>query len=258
MTRPKIGLSMLYCLSQPFKKMIQQIPKQKTAYIELVDDGLHELNKQRTNLLKDIKTTYNLRYSVHAPFGGVNISIRHGLLSNATMKRLKKSIVWTQALDSYLWIFHPGMMTGISMFYPGADWKRNINRVRLLARFARDIGVEIALENVMGMFVMKNVDDFKKFYSETGENIGIALDTGHANINGQLENFLAELPHKIVHVHAHDNDGKSDNHLGIGYGTINWKSVANLLQKASYGRTIIVESVANVEQSIQKLEQLFS
>jgi sugar phosphate isomerase/epimerase len=258
MAHPQIGLSMLYCLSQPFKKMIPQIPKHKIAYIELVDDGLHELNKQRINLLKDVKTTHDLKYSVHAPFAGVNISLRHGLLSNATLKRLKKSITWTRELDGYMWIFHPGMMTGISMFYPRADWKRNIKRVRLLAKFARDAGIEIALENVMGMFVMKNVDDFKRFYSETDENVSVALDTGHANINGQVESFLTEMPDRIIHVHAHDNDGKSDNHLGIGCGTINWKSVVDLLRKASYDRKIIVESVENVEQSIRKLKQLFS
>ncbi len=45
MVEPKIGLSMLYCLGEPFKKMTKRLCKVETAYIEVVDDGLHALNK---------------------------------------------------------------------------------------------------------------------------------------------------------------------------------------------------------------------
>jgi endonuclease IV len=55
----------------------------------------------------------------------------------------------------------------------------------------------------------------------------------------------------------HDNDGKEDQHLGIGYGTINWENVAKLLKKAAYNKTLIVESVEHVKESMEKLRKLF-
>jgi len=257
MAKPEIGVSMLYCLSEPFKKMVKKIPKAEIAYIEIVDDGLHELNKRRVKTLRDIGESYSLKYSVHAPFAGINIALQSNPLLNATLKRLKQSIVNANALNCHLWVFHPGMKTGISMFYPGMDWIRNLESVRLLLKFAGDHGVEVAIENVISMFLLKNVKDFKKFYDEINENIGLVLDTGHANINGQVEEFLTEFSDKIVHVHAHDNLGEVDQHLGIGYGNIDWENVAKLLKRANYDKTIVIESVERVEESVQKLKRFF-
>ena len=56
------------------------------------------------------------------------------------------------------------------------------------------------------------------------ENAGLALDMGHANTNGLVSEFLSDLS-KVVHVHLHDNKGRSDEHLELGKGNINWKEV---------------------------------
>jgi sugar phosphate isomerase/epimerase len=105
---------------------------------------------------------------------------------------------------------------------------------------------------------MYKVEDFRKFYADIEENTGLTLDTGHANINGQLNSFLTEIPDKIVHIHAHDNLGKTDEHLGVGYGSIDWKNVATLLKRAGFNKVVTVEAVEHVEESIQKLKQLFA
>jgi sugar phosphate isomerase/epimerase len=256
MVKPEIGLSMLYCLGEPFRKMAEQIAKAKTTYIELVDDGLHALDKKRVAALNSIKQSYDTKYTVHAPFVGINIALPSSPLLNATLKRMKKSIVNAGALDCEMWVFHPGLKTATSMFYPGMDWVRNLDSVRLLFRFARDHGVKTCVENIMEAFVMKNVEEFKRFYSEVDEEIGLALDTGHANVVGQLEGFLAEFSDKIVHVHAHDNHGESDEHLGVGYGNIDWNMVAERLRRAFFDKVVIVESVEHIEESMQTLRRL--
>jgi len=256
MARPEIGVSMLHCLSEPFVKMTVEIPRTKTRYIEIVDDGLHTLNKRRVSALKGIAETHGIKYTVHAPFAGINISHPSKPMLTATLKRLKQSIINASTLECQLWIFHPGMKTGISMFYPGEDWLRNIKQIRPLVAFARDHGVEAAVENVIEPFVMKTVDDFRRFYDEIGEDVGLVLDTGHAHINGQLSAFMAELQDRIVHIHAHDNNGKIDQHLGIGHGSIDWKMMANQLRKTPYHRTVMVESVEHVNESMQMLKRL--
>jgi len=258
MTKPKIGISMLYCLADSFDKMAVQIPKAQTRYIEIVDDGLHTLNKQRIKKLNTLGKSCDLKYTVHAPFAGINIAHPSKPLLNATMRRLKQSITNASMLDCQLWIFHPAMKTGISMFYPDKDWAGNLEAVHFLAKLASDLNVKIAIENVMEPFVMKTVEDFEKFYGEFEENIGLALDTGHANINGHAENFVTEFSGKIVHIHAHDNNGKTDQHLGIGYGTIDWKKVADQLKNTAYDRIIMIESVEHIEESMQKLKQLLA
>jgi sugar phosphate isomerase/epimerase len=260
MVKPEIGLSMLYCLDEPFKKMTKHLIKAETAYIEIVDDGFHTLNKQRVSILKNVGESYGLKYSVHAPFADINIASPSKPMLKAMLKRLEKSISYASDLNAFVWVFHPGLETGVSMFYPGMGWLQNLKTARLLLKIASDYGVKIAIENVPEPypFLMKSVEDFTKFYDEINEDIGLAFDVGHANLNGQTERFLTILAGKIVHIHAHDNQGKSDQHLGIGYGNIDWKKVANLLKRISYDKLVIIESFEHIEESMHKLKQLFA
>ena len=258
MVKPEIGLSMLYCLGEPFKVMVERLRKAETVYIELVDEGLHTLNKRRVRILNDLADSYGLKYTVHAPFADINTASPSKPLLNAMLKRLKKSIINAGALNCQVWVFHPGLKTGVSMFYPGMGWIQNLKTASLLVKFARDRGVEAAIENVPEPypFIVKSIKDFKRFYSEVNEDIGLVLDIGHANINGQIEAFLTTFADNIVHMHAHDNYGKGDQHLGIGYGNINWEKTAALIKNISYRGTVVVESVEHVEQSMSRLKRL--
>jgi len=260
MGKPKIGLSMLYCLGESFNKMTELLVNVATDNIELVDDGFHALDKKRVTILRDIGDSYDLKYSVHAPFADVNIASPSKPMLRAALKRLEKSIILANALNAQIWVFHPGIKTGISMFYPGMDWLQNCKSARLLHKIAEDHGLRIAIENVPEPypFVMKGVEGFAKFYEEVSEDIGLALDVGHAHLNGQMELFFKTFSDKIVHMHVSDNAGESDQHLGIGYGKIYWQKFAERVKEISYDKTIIIESVEHVEESLQKLRQLFS
>ena len=260
MPKPKIGLSMLYTLGEPFNKMVQRLATVKTPCIEIVDDGSHALSNKRVQTLNEAAKSYGLEYTLHAPFADINIASPSKPILNTSLKRLKQSMAFANALNAKLWVFHPGIQTGISAFYPGRDWKQNIQSIRLLCKTAEEYDVKIALENVPEPypFTMKSVTDFAKFYQETSLNIDLVLDVGHANINKQLDLFLTTFAGKIAHIHASDNMGEIDQHLGIGYGKINWQQLAKTLKEVAYDKTVIVESVEHVEESLQKLTQLLA
>jgi len=260
MVKPEIGLSMLYCLGEPFKKMTEHLIRAEVAYIEIVDEGFHTLDKQRVSMLKNVGESYGLKYSVHAPFADINIASPSKPMLKAMLKRLEKSISYASTLNAYVWVFHPGLKTGVSMFYPDMDWCQNLKTTRLLLKIAGDYSVKIAIENVPEPypFLMKSVEDFTKFYEEINEDIGLVFDVGHANLNGQIERFLTIFEDKIVHMHMHDNDGKGDQHLGIGFGNIDWKNVADTLGRISYNKAVIIESVEQIEESKHKLKHLFA
>lgn len=258
MVKPKIGLSMLYSLSKTFNESVHEIVKANVKFVEIVDDGLHALDKQRVSELISLGESCDIKYSVHAPFADVNIASPSKPLLKAMIRRLKDSLNNARSLNAYLWVFHPGLETGISIFYPEEAWIQNLKTVQLLCKTAEDYGVKLAIENVPEPypFLMKNVENFRRFYSEFEENLGLVLDIGHANLNGQIELFIETFPDRLIHIHAHDNDGTADQHLGVGRGTVNWEKVAKLLKKISYGGTVIVESVEHVHESLRKLEAL--
>lgn len=260
MSKPKIGLSTLYCLSKPFSSLIECLPHMGVKYIEIADEGLHALNLRRVKKLRKIAIAYNIEFVIHAPWAGINIATPNSGLRRAVLKLLKKSIVNSGKLDCKLWLFHPGSKTGLSNFYPDKDWQLNLESVHILADIARREGVEIAIENTPEPFpsLMKSVEDFQRFYREFNEEIGMVLDVAHANLNSQIQNFLKCFSKYISHIHLSDNDGSSDLHRGIGYGNIDWKWIANLINEADYNNLLVIESTDHIEESIQFLKRLFA
>ena len=260
MSKVKIGLSMLYCLSEPFGKMVKRLGTVTTPYIEVVDDGLHTLSKKRVAMLNEAAKSSGVKFTVHSPFADINIASPSKPMLKAALKRLEQSMSYANALDARLWVLHPGCKTGISMFYLGDDWKQNVKSIQALHKTANDYGVTLAIENLPEKygFLMKGAEDFQRFYDESGLDIGIVLDVGHANLEGRVEPFLQKLPNKLVHVHVSDNMGENDQHLGIGYGAINWRNFVETLKQIGFSGTVVTESVEHVEESLQKLRQLFA
>lgn len=260
MPKPEIGLSMLFCLGESFPSLLKHLREVDVRHVEIDDEGSHALNKRRTKSLKKVAGSHDLDFVVHAPFAGINIAVPNPVLRRTILKRLEKSIFYAGQLDCRLWLFHPGLQTGVSHFYPGRDWQLNLDSVRTLLKIARKEGVEIAIENVPDPypFLMKNVQDFSRFYDELDDDIGMVLDIAHANLNHQIQDFIRRFPEKIVHIHVSDNDGAHDLHLGIGYGNIDWESVAKAIKKIEYGNIVMLESTEHVEESLQTLRKLFA
>ena len=258
--KPQIGLSMLFCLGEPFPSLLKHLQKVDVRHVEIVDEGSHTLNDRRVKALKKVAQSKDLDIAVHAPFAGINIAIPSQVLRRTILKRLKKSISYAGQLDCRLWLFHPGLQTGVSHFYPGRDWQLNLDSVRALLKIGRKEGVEIAIENVPEPhpFILKSVQDFSRFYDELNDDIGLVLDVAHANLSRQIQDFLRQFSEKIVHMHVSDNDGAYDLHLGIGYGSIDWESVAKAVKEAKYGNVIMLESIEYVEESLQTLRKLFT
>ncbi|UCE16304.1 MAG: sugar phosphate isomerase/epimerase [Candidatus Bathyarchaeota archaeon] len=260
MSESKIGLSMQFCLGEQFSSLVKNLRKVDVHHVEAVDEGLHALNSRRAVALKKIARSHDLELMVHAPFADINIAAPTQVLRRTILKRLEKSIYYASQLDCRLWVFHPGLETGVSHFYPGVDWQLNMDSIRTLLRIARKHGVEIAIENAPEPhpFLMKSVQEFSRFYSELDEDIGMVLDIGHANLNHQIQEFITQFSDKAVHMHVSDNKGIQDMHLGIGYGTVDWASVAKTVKKVGYNNVILLESLEHVEESLQTLRKLFT
>lgn len=255
---PKIGLSTLYKLSEGLISVLKDVLSYDIEVIEVVDDGAHSLSKRRVSKLLEIAKCYNVSFSVHAPFADINIASPSSTLLRAMLKRLMKSLKHAASLESKVWVLHPGVETGISLFYPEKSWVRNRETIRLMWKTASDYGVTLAIENLPEPypFIMKNVEHFQRFYGEIDVDVGLAFDIGHANISRQVDSFIRTFRERIIHIHAHDNFGNMDEHLGVGYGTINWEATMRLLKGIKYSKFIIVESISHIKESLANLNKL--
>lgn len=259
MAEIEIGLSMLFCLSEPFTSLLKHVENANVHYIELMDEGLHTLDGKRVEKLKEIAKMHNIEFMVHSPFADINIATPSPVLQKTILKRLEKSMLHARQLQSRLWIFHPGLKTAVTHFYPGSDWQLNMDFVRKLRKVAERHEVNIAIENGSEPFpfVLKSVEDFSRFYDELNNGLNLTLDLGHANLNQQIQTFINTFADKIVHVHACDNKGDYDSHSGIGYGTVDWTSIAKALKRINYSGTVMLESTKHVKESLRRLRKIF-
>ncbi len=163
-------------------------------------------------------------------------------------------------MDAKVWVFHPGQRTGIGQFYPGADFRVMCQSIGQIYETAEEYGINIALENLPGKywFLMNTPEEFMRLYRETNLPVGITMDLGHANLEGQIQPFFSLLADRIIHIHASNNNGVEDQHNGIGDGNIDYDWFAQTLKKIGYDKTVIVESMTNVPESIQRLKQLLA
>lgn len=81
----------------------------------------------------------------------------------------------------------------------------------------------------------------------------MTIDFGHANTMGKVNDFIKVLK-SASHVHIHDNHGKSDEHLAIGEGTIDWNKVSKALIR-EYRGVVVVEgrSIPEAKRSLAQV-----
>ena len=91
-------------------------------------------------------------------------------------------------------------------------------------------------------------------------NVGACLDVGHAHLQGgsPLDQWVDVLGPRIRHMHLHDNDGGSDQHLATGDGTIDWHRLVAALRRNGLtpAATLEVEGVSKSAASIEHLRRL--
>ena len=103
---------------------------------------------------------------------------------------------------------------------------------------AEDFGLKLLIEN-------DPISPFSRYERVilSLQDVGMCLDIGHAFVVGSLRSgfLLAYRTKRLMHVHAHDNKGKKDEHLPIGAGKIPWDFVISVLKAMRYDKTITVE-----------------
>lgn len=109
---------------------------------------------------------------------------------------------------------------------------------------AKKFGTGIALENLFGSMMYGGVDTLARLCdSFRTDNIGICLDTGHANIDKvDMVSAVSFLGNRIKCTHIHNNWGVRDDHAPPIYGNIKWESVMPVLSSIGYQGPLTLET----------------
>lgn len=100
-------------------------------------------------------------------------------------------------------------------------WDAAFSSLELLALFAKQRGVTIALENTPGE--LATPANLRRFVEQTRlTDLRFCFDAGHAHIGDGITASLEPMRTLIVTSHIHDNHGDKDEHLVPYEGTIEW------------------------------------
>jgi sugar phosphate isomerase/epimerase len=95
---------------------------------------------------------------------------------------------------------------------------RAMGILRDLANAGRKLGLRVVLENLPDMSEFPRTPDEMREFSEIDE-LSFCVDLGHVALAGcNSRAFWQALGDRIVHVHAHANDGRYDLHLRPRWG----------------------------------------
>jgi sugar phosphate isomerase/epimerase len=119
----------------------------------------------------------------------------------------------------------------------------HIEALQPLVEMAASYGLTMILENYKAPF--DRVSTFKNVLTNV-PGLKLHLDFGHTNFGfDNYEVFCGELGEHIRHVHFSDNRSRSDDHMPLGVGSMNWKKAVNSLKATGYDNTITLEIFCN-------------
>ncbi len=265
MAIPKFGR-----LTNPREDILKEIALTSKLGFDFVEIGIEGpggdpdiLTKNKARILKVIsdKRLFAIAHtSWWSDLGSPYENVR-----KAWIEEGKRAMMAANRLEINLINFHTHSM-GLFMSIPSAK-KQVLNNFVIsmneLVDYGRTLGMKVMLENGVERGEIKKLYDVKYIIDKV-RGLGFHLDVGHAYIHGGMKgvvNYINVYKSKLWHVHMHDNHGKSDEHLPLGSGKINFERVVSALKKVGYDRTVTPEvfgkTPASAQHSMKKLKKMW-
>lgn len=173
--------------------------------------------------------------SIHAPFVLMHSMWYRTEHTDTALAQLLECVRVCAGNQVPMMVVHP--FIGFTLHEPTPLGLANYERV---AKAARELGVQIALENTEGEeYLAALMDHFKGW-----DNVGFCLDTGHELCYNKGKDMLALYGDRLIATHLNDNLGirdcggeitfLDDLHLLPFDGVADWEDIARRLNRCAY------------------------
>ncbi|KKI90869.1 hypothetical protein WQ54_18245 [Bacillus sp. SA1-12] len=189
----------------------------------------------------------------------INIAAKEADIRERILKYFKKSAYAAKELDSPLLLVTPGW--GYENEAVGEAWKRSEESLQILAQFATELDITLALEPLTRMEtnLIHNASQLKWMLEQVNHpNLKGMIDTIPMALAGEdFTDYFTLMKDEIVHIHF--IDGKPEGHLVWGDGVLPLETYINQLHKAGYKGYLSLEytSYQYVQQPDAAMERSF-
>ena len=222
----KIGISSPAFALEPFLPTFNAVAKEFELW-EIVAD-LNQLLPVIADEFKQYTPSYDMEFSVHAPFNDLNIASLNPKLRKLAIRYIKDTIKTAEELGITLVSLHPGHLSPSGIYKIDKVLETNLKSIREIAKYADEHAISLALENmpIRNWTLGNTCREILEMIDNT--QLGICFDIGHAFIQNEVERFLDHIDH-LKNIHIHDNNGRRDEHLVLGEGAIDISDIINRL-----------------------------
>ncbi|GEM_PF-937414 len=202
-------------------------------------EALISLNDRQIKNINKLFDKGGIKRSIHAPFLDLNPAGNDNDVTQISLSRFKQCINACVKLKANRMVMHTHYQP---IFYDAHKQKWLANAAKCwqpLASYAGAKGVAIATENSIEQSSWPALSLLKRV-----KGLKACFDVAHYNVFSPLgweEELFKYPPRSVLEVHMSDNNGKSDEHLPLGEGNIDFKKFFNILRKRKMNPYITIE-----------------
>lgn len=187
-------------------------------------------------------------------------------IREASLAEMRLSLDLAAELGAEKVVLHPPPVTGMGVFVVPTVKELAFAFLEKMSEAAAEREVPLCLENMMPRNILAvEPEDFFEIF-EKFPDLKLTLDSGHGHIDdpdgSRLIGFVDRFPGKIGHLHLSDNNGRRDEHLAVGKGTIDFSSLISKLREHGYDDTLTLEIFSDRRQDLtdsrRQVEALFA
>jgi sugar phosphate isomerase/epimerase len=187
-------------------------------------------------------------WSAHGPWGNeawvarrVDLGSLDVELRQDSIADVRRAIRWLAEAGGRCLVVHPGVLSQPTDF----DARRSalLDSLAAFAEHAAKHNVIVCVENLPpGSFPgTRTADNAAIVRQLAASHIGLCLDTGHANIVADVASEARAAGDLLRTTHVHDNDGRRDEHLPPGLGSVRWPEFSAALAEIGYDGVVMLE-----------------
>ena len=134
-------------------------------------------------------------------------------------------------------------------------WDAAFSSLEEIKVFAGQRGVEVLLENTPND--LSSAERLNSFLAATHLNLNYCFDIGHAHMSTGVADQFERMQNRIRSTHIHDNDGRDDQHLFPGKGSIGWQRAMQILgaHADQYPLVLELREPAGMENVIEEAKR---
>jgi len=200
--------------------------------------------KNRLKALSEVCQSLGVKaWQLHSPLE-LNIASFDQDKQHKEVEAALQWIEYCQVLNVPYMVIHPGGSQGYrSLKEKQKILQLNVDSFNKIGKFAEDLGVKLAIENMLAgeksggrRFPGEHIAELYEIINAVGSSsIGICFDTSHANaLNIDLVEAIYECGSLLCATHISDNDGSGDQHRLPYNGKIDWVEVIQALKAVDY------------------------